>query len=285
MVLGGAFSVQFGAAVAASLFPRVGPLGAVTLRLVLAAVLLLAVVRPRLRGHSRADLAVVAGFGLVLATMNGCFYEALDRLPIGVAVTLEFLGPLGLALAGSRRLLDLVWVASAAAGVALLGGGSPHVLDPVGVLFALLAGCCWAGYILLSSQTGRRFPRTDGLALAMGVGSVAALPFGLVSAGTALAVPTVVGFGALVAVLSSVVPYSLELVALRRISPGTFGILMSLEPAVAALAGVVVLGQRLDHLQLAAIGLVVVASAGVTALSRTRAAPPRPEVDASRYLE
>lgn len=285
MVLGGAVSLQFGAAFAALLFGRVGALGAVTLRLVVAAVLLLAVVRPRLRGHSRTDYAVVVAFGLVLATMNGLFYEAIARLPIGVAVTLEFLGPLGLALAASRRLSDLLWVGCAAAGVVLLGGGASGDLDWWGVAFALGAAVCWASYILLSAQTGRRFPKADGLAIAMGVGAVVILPFGAFTAGAALLHPVVLGVGALVALMSSVVPYTLELLALRRITPGAFGILMSLDPAIAAVAGAAVLSQWLSLWQCVAIGLVVVASIGVTAQARRRPVPPAdPETEASRYL-
>ncbi|MQA05289.1 MAG: EamA family transporter [Streptosporangiales bacterium] len=283
LVLGGVFSLQFGAAFAALLFPRVGALGAVTLRLVIAAVLLLVVVRPRLRGHSRTDLAVVVGFGLILAVMNGCFYLALERLPLGVAVTFEFLGPLGLALVMSRRLLDLLWVGFAAGGVVLLGGGAPDGLDWVGVAFALAAATCWAMYILLSAETGRRFPRTDGLALAMGIGALAILPFGVVTAGSSMVEPVILGLGALVALMSSVVPYTLELLALRRIKPATFGILLSLEPAIAALAGAIVLTQWLSGWQLLAIGLVVVASAGATAQARKDATEP-PEVAANKYL-
>lgn len=285
LVLGGAFSLQFGATFAALLFVHIGPLGAVTLRLVVAAALMLAIFRPRLRGHRRRDLAVILGFGLVLAAMNACFYEAIMCLPIGVAVTLEFLGPLGLALASSRRPLDLVWVACAAGGVVLLGGEDPNGLDWIGVMFVLLAACCWVCYILLNAQAGRRFARADGLALAMVVGAVAILPFGVVTAGAGLVVPMVFGLGALVALMSSMVPYSLELLALRRISPGTFGILMSLEPAVAALAGAVVLHQRLAPLQLVAIGLVVVASAGVTMRARRqKRTAEAPEQEAERYL-
>lgn len=285
MVLGGSLSVQFGAAFAALLFPRVGPLGAVTIRLVVAAVLLLVAVRPRLRGRTRADLGVMIAFGLVLASMNACIYEAISRLPIGVAVTLEFLGPLGVALVTSRRLWDLLWVLCAAAGVVLLGGGSTDGLDWVGVAFALGAAACWAAYILLSAETGRRFPKTDGLALAMTVGAVAILPLGIVTAGTAMLDPAILGVGALVALMSSVVPYTLELFALRRITPRVFGILMSLDPALAALAGVAVLSQRLGAWQVVAVVLVMVASVGVTAQAgrRTRRADP-PEVEANKYL-
>ena len=285
LVLGGAVSLQFGAAFAALLFGRVGALGAVTLRTVVAAVVLLLVVRPRLGGHSRTDYAVVVMFGLVLATMNALFYQALVRLPIGVAVTLEFLGPLGLALVTSRRFRDLLWVGCAGAGILLLGGGAPDGLDWVGVAFALGAGVCWACYILLSAQTGKRFQKADGLAIAMVVGGLAILPFGFLTAGTALLHPLVLGVGALVALMSSVIPYTLELLALRRISPGTFGILMSLDPAIAAVVGAAVLEQLLGVWQCVAIGLVVVASVGVTAQARRRRVPaPDAETEANEYL-
>lgn len=281
MVLSATLSLQFGAAFATTLFARAGPLGVVTMRLVVAAVVLLVVVRPRLRGHRRTDYLVVVTFGLVLAAMNGLFYEAIARLPIGVAVTLEFLGPLGIALASSRRLRDLLWVACAGTGVVLLGGGAPESLDWVGVAFALGAAACWASYILLSAQTGKRFQNADGLAIAMGVGAVAILPFGVATAGTALLHPVVLGVGALVALMSSIVPYTLELVALRRLTPGTFGILMSLDPAVAAVAGAVVLSQWLSLWQCVAVALVVVASVGVTAQARRRN---RLDAGATEYL-
>lgn len=284
MVIGGALSVQFGAAFAALLFPRIGPLGAVTIRLVVAAVILVVAVRPRLRGHRRSDYAVVVAFGLVLAAMNASIYEAIARLPLGVAVTLEFLGPLGLALATSRRWRDVLWVVSAGGGVVLLEGGSTSGLDWVGVVFALTAASCWVGYILLSGQTGRRFQKADGLALAMTVGAVVILPVGIAGAGGALARPTTLGIGALVALMSSVVPYTLELFALRRIGPGTFGILMSLDPALAAAAGVLVLAQRPGGWQLLGIALVVVASVGVTLEARRRRPAQEPETTATEYL-
>lgn len=295
MVVAGSMSVQFGAAFAALLFPRVGPLGAVTIRLVIAAVILLVAVRPRLglrvgrsgtelRGHRRTDYAVVVAFGLVLAAMNASIYEAIARLPLGVAVTLEFLGPLGLALATSRRWRDVLWVICAGGGVVLLEGGSTTGLDWLGVVFALSAACCWVGYILLSGQTGRRFPKANGLALAMIVGAVVILPIGVVGAGGALVQPSTLGIGALVALMSSVVPYTLELFALRRIGPGTFGILMSLDPALAAAAGVLVLAQHPGGWQLLGIALVVLASVGVTLEARRRRPVQDPETTATEYL-
>lgn len=275
LVLGGIVSVQFGAAVAVTVFDRVGPGGAVALRLVGAAVIFVVAVRPRLRGRSRADLAVVVAFGLTLAGMNYSFYEALARLPLGAAVTLEFLGPLTLAVALSRRRVEVVWVLLAAAGILLLGRGELSGLDPVGVLLALTAGGLWAGYILLSGSTGRRWEGLDGLAVASVVAGLAVLPIGLASAGTALLDRDVLLVGLLVALLSSVVPYGFELVALRRLSARTFGVLLSLEPAAAALAGLLVLDQRLAVLQVAGIALVAVASAGATLGARGRV-PPAP---------
>lgn len=271
-VLGSAFSLQFGAAVAVLLLQRVGVLGAGALRLAIAAVILMLIFRPAVRNRSRSDLILVVAFGLVLGTMNLCFYAAAARLPLGIAVTLEFLGPLGLAIVTSRRARDLLWVVLAGAGVVLLGEGRFEGLDPVGIAFALAAATCWAGYILLGSRTSRRYPRADGLAIGMAVAAVVALPLGTLDAGGALLDPTVLLFGLGVATLSSVLPYSLEMAALRRIPPRTFGVLMSLEPAVAALAGFLVLDQRLSPWQLIAIGLVVVASAGAT---RSVASPKR----------
>ncbi|MGR6963190.1 EamA family transporter [Geodermatophilus sp. URMC 61] len=280
MVLGGILSVQFGGALAATMFDRAGPAGMVTLRLCGAALVLMLLVRPRWRGRSRADWAVIAAFGILLAAMNGLFYEALARMPIGAAVTVEFLGPLGLAAVLSRRLQHLGWVLMAAAGVFLLGYGSLTGLDPAGVVLALGAGACWAGYILLSAETGRRTTGLDGLALASGAAALMVLPIGVTSAGSALVAPDVLLVGLAVALLSSVVPYALELTALRALASRVFGVLMSLEPAAAALAGLVVLGQVLTPVQLLAVALVVVASVGA-ARSRARTplptgGPPRP---------
>jgi inner membrane transporter RhtA len=273
MVLLAALSLQFGAAVAVILLGYVGPLGAVALRLSIAAVLVVCVARPRLGHRDRGDWAVGVAFGLTLGLMNLCFYEAAARLPLGAAVTLEFLGPLGLAVVTSRRARDVAWVALAGLGVLLLSEGGFERLDPVGVAFALGAGSCWAGYILLGSRASRRFPGAEGLAVALVVATVAIAPPALLVAGPALLAPEVWMLGVGVALLSSAVPYTLELAALRRVSPGTFGVLMSLEPAVAALAGFLVLGQLLTPWQLVAIGLVVVASAGATWSSPPQVAP------------
>ncbi len=280
MVLVGAVSVQFGAASGVILLHRVGPLPAVGLRMVIAAVLVAGLVRPRLAGRSRRDLAVGVAFGLTLGLMNLSFYEAAARLPLGVTVTLEFLGPLGLAVVMSRRQRDVLWVVLAGIGVLLLGEGGFERLDPVGVAFALGAALCWACYILWGIQANRRFPGADGLAVALVVASVAIAPFGLVTAGRAVLAPDTLLLGLGVALLSSALPYSLELAALRRIPTRTFGVLMSLQPAVATLAGYLLLDQRLSAGQLAAVGLVVAASAGATRTTRIRgtvAPPPLPE--------
>jgi inner membrane transporter RhtA len=265
--------VQFGGALAVTLMPRAGALGVVALRLLVAAVVLLLVCRPKVRGHSRADWGTVVVFGLAMAAMNGLFYQAVDRIPLGPAVTLEVLGPLALSVLASRRAINLVWAGLALAGVFLLGGGGFDDLDPAGVAFALGAGAMWAAYIVFSARTGRRFPQADGLALAMTVGAVVFLPLGLAESGTKLLDPVTLGLGAAVAMLSSVMPYTLELLALRRLPASTFAILMSLEPALAATAGFLVLGQSLSLPQTLAIGLVIVASMGAvrTQVGRRRA--------------
>jgi inner membrane transporter RhtA len=277
LVLGGIGSVQFGAAFANKLFAQAGPGGVVLLRLALSAALLLAIARPSLRGRSPADVRAAVAFGLVLAGMNWSFYEALDRLPLGVAVTIEFTGPLVVAVAGSRRMLDLVWVGLAAGGVALLAlrGGSEGV-HIAGVLLALVAAACWAAYILLSQRVGAAFAQLDGLAIALGVGTFLVIPAGVVQGGDALLRPAVLGGGLAVALLSSLIPYSLEIMALRWLSASAFGLLMSLEPAVAALAGVIVLGQPLTMVVAVALVMVVAASVGTTLTAR-RLVRPQPE--------
>ncbi|MEU6143124.1 EamA family transporter [Streptomyces sp. NPDC047081] len=262
LVLAGGVSVQFGAALAVNLMPRAGALGVVTLRLVAAAVVLLLFCRPRLRGHSRSDWGTVIAFGVTLGAMNGLFYQSVARIPLGAAVTLEVLGPLALSVLASRRLVNVVWAGLALAGVFLLGGGGFDDLDLVGAAFALSAGAMWAAYIVFSARTGRRFPQADGLALAMAVGALLMLPLGIAESGTKLLDPTTIALGSAVAVMSSVLPYTLELLALRRLPASTFAIMMSLEPALAATAGFLILGQALSLVQAAAIALVIAASMG-----------------------
>jgi inner membrane transporter RhtA len=268
LVLGGIASVQLGSALADKLFARAGPGGVVLLRLAMSTVVLLAISRPSprvLRGRSRAELGAAIAFGLVLGAMNWSFYEALNRLPLGVAVTIEFVGPLSVAVAGSRRALDALWVVLAGAGVVLLAFRGDHDgVDAIGVLLALCAGSCWAAYILLSKHVGARFAALDGLGIAFVVGTLLVIPVGVVEGGAALGRPTVLAGGLLVGLLSSLIPYSLEIVALRRLKASTFGLLMSLEPAAAALAGVLVLSQHLTAVVLLALVLVVAASVGTT---------------------
>jgi inner membrane transporter RhtA len=273
LVLAGGVSVQFGGALAVTLMPRTGALGVVTLRLLVAAIVLMAVCRPKVRGHSRADWGTVVVFGLTMAAMNGLFYQSVARIPLGPAVTLEVLGPLVLSVLSSRRALNLLWAGLALGGVFLLGGGGFSSLDPVGVAFAVSAGAMWAAYIVFSARTGRRFPQADGLALAMVVAAVVFLPLGIAESGTRLLNPTTVALGGTVAVLSSVLPYTLELLALRRLPAATFAILMSLEPAVAATAGFLVLDQALSATEALAIALVIAASMGAvrTQVGRGRA--------------
>ncbi|MGG5257255.1 EamA family transporter [Phycicoccus avicenniae] len=267
LVLAGVVSVQFGGALAATLVPVVGAAGSVVIRLLFATALLLVVVRPRWRGHSRRAWATVAAFGVALGLMNFAFYGSLAHLPIGVAVTIEFIGPLALAAALSRRVVDGLAVLAAAAGVVLISEALSIPLADLewtGILLALTAGGFWAAYIVLSGRTGAEFPKLEGLALAMVFATVVTLPFGLTSVPSWTVETLAKGFG--IAVMSSVLPYSLELLALRRLRAQVFGILLSLEPAVAALAGLLVLGQRLHGLQLLGMALVVAASGLVLGL-------------------
>lgn len=291
----GMITVQLGAALAKDLFGELGPAGVVFLRVGFAALVLLAFWRPwrywRHPGRQsadttgaiaqvetthalgdahatpRADYVAVVLFGLILALMNFTFYAALTRIPLGIAVTVEFVGPLSVAAVGSRRPLDILWVMLAVAGIVLLAplgllGTVP--IDPLGLLLALGAGACWAAYILLSARVGRAFPGGTGLSLAMAVGAVVLLPIGIVGAGSALLNPRLLLLGATVALLSSVVPYSLEIAVLRRMSPSAFGVLMSLEPAIAALIGWLVLRETLDLRAILALVLVTTAAIGAT---------------------
>jgi len=263
LVVGSIVSIQFGTALATDLFDRVGIFGAVFLRTLLAAVLLVAIWRPTVDLFRRAPLLILA-FGFCLSAVTACLYLAIDRIPLGAAVTIEFLGPLTVAVLTSRRRLDLLWIALAAVGVWLLTGGvSGGNLDPVGVLFALGAGFFWGTYIVLGRRLGQLDGGGAGLAVAMVVATaVVAIP-GVATAGSSLLVPSVLLFGGLVALLSAAIPFSLEIEAMRRIPSATFGVMMSLEPAVAAIVGLIVLGQSIELREALAILLVVAASAGV----------------------
>lgn len=263
---------EVGASFAVLLFPAVGAIGMVSLRLAFSAIVLLAVARPRMRGYRRSDWLTVIAFGIALALMNALFYEALARVPLGSTVTIEVLGPLVLSVVMSRRASSWLWAVLAFVGVVLLSQGSFGALDPVGVAFAFGAAAMWAAYILLSARTGGKFPRLDGLAIAMTIGAVITVPFGVFSAGPAIFQPGILLLGAAVAVLSSTIPYALELIALRRLRPATFSILMSLTPAIATAAGIVILRQQLSGVAFVAIALVIAASIGAV-LSASRAAP------------
>jgi len=273
LVLAAGASVQLGAAFSKQLFDALDPTAMVWLRLLFSAAIMLAVARPRLAGHTRQDWLVVLAFGAVLATMNWSIYQSFARMPLGLAVTIEFLGPLGIALAHSRRWLDAGWAVLAGIGVALLGFRGSGV-TPDGVLFALLAGSMWAAYIPLSAATGRRWPGLSGLSMASLVGAVVLAVPAVALGGSTLLEPHILLVGVVVALMSSVVPYSCELVALRTMPPRVFGILMSLDPAAAALIGLVVLQEVLTLAEWAAVACIVVASIGVTRTAGPSDVPP-----------
>jgi inner membrane transporter RhtA len=261
LVLIGIMSVQFGAAVSKGQFDEIPPIGMVLLRLLTSSLILLALARPRLHGRTGADWRPVLALGLALGAMNWAFYESFARIPLGVAVTIEFIGPLAVAALGSRRPRDLVWVGLAALGIVLFGAG-PSKVDALGFGLALLAGGFWALYIVSTAATGRRWAGVDGLAVASTVATLAIAPFAVATAGARLLEPRLLVLGALVGLLSSVIPYSLEMVALRTLPPRVFGILMSLEPAAAALVAAVLLQEWLTPLQLIAMACVIAASVG-----------------------
>ena len=271
LVLIGIMSVQFGAVISKGQFGEIPPVGMVFLRLLTSSVILLAVARPRLRGRTGTDWRPVLALGFALGAMNWAFYESFARIPLGAAVTIEFIGPLAVAAVGSRRPRDLAWVGLAALGIALFGAG-PTKVDALGFGLALLAGGCWALYIVSTAATGRRWAGVEGLAVASTVATLAIAPFAVATAGARLLEPRLLVLGALVGFLSSVIPYSLEMAALRTLAPRVFGILMSLEPAVAALVAAVLLREWLTPLQLLAMACVTAASVGA---ARTTPAPAR----------
>ena len=274
LVAGSMSSVHVGAALATTLFARIGAPGVVLLRQGVGAALLLAIVRPRLTGRSRADWTAVVALGLVFSVMNTTLYEAIARLPLGVAVTVELLGPLGLAAALSRRVHEVVLVLLAGTGVVLLEGLA-HDIDVVGVIFALVAAGGWASYILLSRRVGRRFAGVDGIALSMAVAAVTVAPFGIATGGRGLLHPSTFALGAVVSVLSAVVPFTFEVHTLRRVPARIFGVVQSLSPVVAVIVGWLLLGQALGLSQLAAVACVVAACAGTVWAARPK--PPGTE--------
>jgi inner membrane transporter RhtA len=273
LVLASIAWVQLGAAWATTIFHQVGASGAGLLRLGAACVILLVLGRPRLAGFGREQWISAGALGLVLAGMNLTFYQAISHIPLGTAVTVEFIGPLLVALAGSRRVRDLIWAGLATAGIVALCHGLGSAANAEGLALAATAGLLWAGYILLQARVGRAFTDGSGLAVAMTVAALVAVPFGVISGAGRLLVPATLGVGIAVGVLSSAIPYSLELRALRSLSTATFGVLMSLEPAFAALSGAVVIGQAITVRDSIGIALVCVASLGASLTSRT---PPEP---------
>ncbi|RLP81374.1 EamA family transporter [Mycetocola lacteus] len=278
LVLAGMACQDVGAAFAILVFPQTGALGMVALRMGFSAILLLLIARPSLRGRSRAQWLTVVGFAFSLMLMNALFYLAIERIPLGPAVAIEVLGPLTLSVITGRGRMRWLWAALALAGVALLGHGGWGTMDPIGVLLALSAGVMWALYIVTSARTGASFQGLDGLAIAMTIGAIMILPFGLIASGGAVLAPQILALGLLIAIMSSTIPYAAELNALRRLPTAVFSVLMSLGPVVAALAGLFVLGQTLGLFEVLAIVLIVCASAGAVQSSRPRQAPPTLDV-------
>ncbi|GAC1358156.1 MAG: EamA family transporter [Ktedonobacteraceae bacterium] len=264
IVLLAIISVQVGAALAKGLFQTIGSSGTVFLRVGFGALIFLLLWRPRIRGYTRADYMLLVLFGLTIACMNAAFYAAIARIPLGIAVTLEFVGPLGVSVFASRKRRDFLWAGLAAGGVVLLAPFGNTTIDPLGVVLALLAGSCWAAYILLNVRVGRTFAGGSGLALSMSVAALVMLPLGIWNGGVALLNPRILLLGVGVAILSTVIPFSLELEALRRLPARVFGVLMSLEPAIAALVGFVVLRETTGLRALIALALIVIASGGVS---------------------
>jgi inner membrane transporter RhtA len=267
LILFSLISVQLGAALAKGLFQQIGSSGTVFLRCSFSALVLVLFWRPRFRAYSRAEYALIIPYGLLIAGMNVAFYASIARIPLGVASTLEFIGPLGVAVAASRRRLDFLWIGLATAGLVLFAPIGHTVIDPVGVGLALLAGACWAAYILITVRVGRTFSGGIGLALGMSVAALALIPFGVAS-GTALLHPNTLLLGVGVAILSTIIPFSLEFEALRRLPPRVFGVLMSLEPAIAAIIGFIILGETASLRALIALALIVIASGGSSFFQR-----------------
>jgi inner membrane transporter RhtA len=268
LVLLSSFAVQVSSVFAKVLFETIGPIGTAFLCKAIAALLLLAICRPQLRHHSFRDYLLAGLYGLVVAGMSFSIYKAIDHIPIGIASALEFTGPLGVAVLGSRRPLDLLWVVLAVIGVFLLSPFSGATLAPIGVVLALLSGCCWAGYIILSVPMGQIFPRGTGLAVGLGIATLMMLPSGIAESGSAILKPSILFLGLAAAILGTIVPYLMDFTALKRIPPRIFGILMSIEPAIAAIVGFIFLGESLSIRTLAAIVFITSAAIGVTWFGR-----------------
>jgi inner membrane transporter RhtA len=265
------FSVQGGATIAKGLFPAIGAAGTTAVRIGLSAIILLAVFRPPVHRFTAAQWRAIVPYGVSIGVMNLLFYQALVRIPLGLAVTLEFVGPLAVALVGSRRALDAVWTVLAAIGIALIApwqAGSAGSIDPLGVAIALLTGGCWAAYIILGGRVSQLLAGSVAVATGMSIATLTVLPFALAGGRLVSFAPRLYAAGVAMAVLSSALPFTLEMHALRALPGRTFSILMSLEPAVAALCGLVLLGEHLTPAQWAAVGLVIAASVGATVTAR-----------------
>ncbi len=263
-VFGSILSVQIGAAMAKSLFPALGATGTTTLRIGLSAIMLILVNRPNLTKLSRPQWNAVISYGICLGAMNGIYYLALSRIPLGMAVTLEFIGPLVLAVVGSKRKIEFLWVLLAAAGIALIAPWNGKGIDLFGAGMALLAGVFWAGYILLGRRTSTVMEGKQAVTIGMIFATLVILPFGISGGGLLHFTPLMILPAVALALFSSAIPFSLEIYALKHIPPKTFSILMSLEPAVASICGMIFLKEFLSLTEWMAVSLVVIASAGAT---------------------
>lgn len=257
-------SIQIGAAVAKQLFDTTGPAGVVFLRTLLGGLMFCALWRPKLHAYNREAYLYLIVYGFVIAMMMMTFYAAIDRIPLGITVAIAFAGPLGVAIVNSRRLADIGWVILAALGVLLLSPLANVSLDPFGIILALLSALTWAMYILLTKQVIRRVDGNAALALSMIIAALFALPLGFSGALKVLADPTLLLLSGVVALLSSAIPFGLEFMAMKELTPRAFGLLVSLEPVVAALIGLVALGEGLELHEIVGISLVTLAAVATT---------------------
>jgi inner membrane transporter RhtA len=273
-ILMAVFSVQGGAVIAKGIFPFFGVAGTAAIRIVLSAIILLVVFRPAVHRFTAAQWRAVVPYGMTIGVMNLLFYQALERIPLGLAVALEFVGPLAVVIVGSRRALDVVWVGLAMAGIALIAPfQADGAVDPIGVTYALLTGACWAAYIVLGGRVSQRLDAGVAVAIGMAIAALVVTPYALVDGGIGTIAPGLFVPCVALAVLSSALPFTLEMKALRLLPGRTFSVLMSLEPVIAALCGLVLLGEHLTRAQWLAVALVVIASAGATTSIRRRADP------------
>lgn len=273
LVLFSILSVQFGSALAKSLFNDLGPWGVVSLRVSFSTLILFSLWRLKWNSSIRQNFRLIVAFGIIFALMNSCFYAAIDRIPLGIAISLEFTGPLGLAILKSQRWLDGLWALLAGVGIVLLTPLSGAVIDGWGIVLALAAGLFWALYIVFAAKVGQKLSGIEGLAWALAVSSILLLPIGIATAGSALLNPKLLLMGAGVALLSTTLPYSLEMVALRSLPIKVFGIMLSLEPMAGVLAGFLILGETLSARSLTACLLVSIAAAGA---AKFKSSPPKP---------